>query len=101
SAEAVEGPGDRIKRALDSGVPRLYVNGFMNALTPGDVLTVLELNDQPAAVLNMSYTTAKTLAVSLGQIVAQLEHMTGREMLTTHDVTGMLDAQAKDRASSQ
>lgn len=83
---------ERVNRALEDGVPHIYVNGFMNVLTNSDVMTVLEENGRPAALMNMSFTTAKTLAVALSQVVAQLEQVTGRDMLTTHDVDRLMGA---------
>lgn len=76
----------RFQRALDAGVPQIYVNGFMNGLGTGDVHSVLERNGQPVAVLNMSFTVAKTFAQALAIVVSEVETRAGREMLTTHDV---------------
>jgi hypothetical protein len=78
---------ERVDRAKeDASVPQIYFNGFIDTLSTGDVLTVLERNGKPVVVLNMSYTVAKTLAVSLGQLVSQFESGVERNMLTTHDV---------------
>ena len=76
----------RIDEALASDAPKIYFNGYVNNLSTGDVLLVLERSGQPVAVLNMSFTVAKSLSVSLGQLVAQLEAVTGRTMLTTAEV---------------
>ena len=77
---------ERFKLAKDAHVPEIYINGFVNGLGNGDVYTVLERNGTPVAILNMSYTLAKTFAVSLGGVIAQLEARSGRDMLTTSDV---------------
>lgn len=76
----------RLQNAMEAAVPEIYFNGFVNSLGTGDIVSVLERNGKPVATLNMSYTTAKTLATSLGAVIAKLEEATGREMLTTHDV---------------
>ncbi len=81
---------ERINRAIASEVPQIYANGFVNSISSGDIVTVLERNGKPVALLNLSYTVAKTLARSLAQIFAQMEELTGREMLTTHEVQGAL-----------
>ncbi|MCZ7595344.1 MAG: hypothetical protein M5U16_10870 [Hyphomicrobium sp.] len=81
---------DRVTKALESDVPQIYANGFINALSNGDILTVLERNNKPVAVLNLSFTVAKTLGISLSQTVAQFEEATGRNMLTTHEVDAAL-----------
>jgi hypothetical protein len=77
---------ERIDRAKDAGVPQIYFNGFVNTTSSGDVLTVLERNGKPVVVLNMSFTVAKTFAVSLGQLISQFESGVERNMLTTHEV---------------
>jgi len=92
---------DRIARAIDAGVPQIYFNGFLNTISIGDVLTILERNGKPVVVLNMSYTIAKTLAVSLGQIISQFESGVERNMLTTHDVEKALRMQATEGAKKE
>lgn len=77
---------ERIAKAIDAGVPQIYFNGFVSTMSTGDVLTILERNGKPVVVLNMSYTVAKTLAISLGQIISQFESGVDRNMLTVHDV---------------
>lgn len=89
-ATSALGPEQRAKAALELGVPQIYFNGFVNALSTGDIHTVLERNGKPVAILNFSYTLAKTLAISLGTIVSQFEEATGRTMLTTHEVEAAL-----------
>src|SRR6188472_1874281 len=76
----------RVERALASDVPKIYFNGFVNSLTGGDIVTILEINGRPAAVLNMSFTVAKSLAVGLGQIIGSLEERTDRSMLTSAEI---------------
>ena len=77
---------DRISRAMESDVPRVYFNGFVNGMSTGDIITILEKNNAPVAILNMSFTVAKTLSVSLGQIIARLEEASERPIMTTHDI---------------
>ena len=77
---------DRIARAMESDVPRVYFNGFVNGMSTGDIVTILEKNDMPVAILNMSFTVAKTLSVSLGQIIARLEEVSERPIMTTHEI---------------
>ncbi len=63
--------------------PRLYANGFSLGTGNADLVTVLQLNGVPIAVLNMSYTLAKTLGESLLVAVKELEDKTGNEIMTT------------------
>ncbi len=75
----------RIERAKDAAVPKIYFNGFQTALTNADVVLTAECNGEPVALVNMSFTTAKTLAKALVDTISMLEVKSDREMLTTHD----------------
>ena len=86
AARADEVNTARMNAALASDVPYIYANGFLNSQTPGDVLTILERNGKPVCVLNMSYTTAKSYAVYLGQLIANLEQKSGREIMISDEV---------------
>ena len=81
---------DRIARAKAADVPKLYLNGFQTGLTNADVVLVGECNGEPVALLNMSFTTAKTLAIALSNTISMLESKSDREMLTTHDFDAMM-----------
>lgn len=91
---------ERIAKAIDAG-PQIYFNGFIITMSSGDVLTALERNGKPVAVLNMSYTIAKTLALSLGQIISQFESGVERNMLTTHDVEKALERMKQASATKE
>jgi hypothetical protein len=82
---------ERLARGMDADVPQIYFNAFVSTMSSGDVLTILERNGKPVVVLNMSYTVAKTLAISLGQIISQFESAVERNMLTTHEVQTALE----------
>ena len=73
----------RINRALDGAIPKLYANGFVTTMGTGDVMVILEHNGRPTGVLNLSYTVAKTLSISLGQTIAKLEEATSHQIMTT------------------
>jgi len=82
-------------------VPGLYFNGFQIGLTNADVTGVLLLNGQPQTVVNMSYTTAKSLAVGLTNIVQQLENVTKRPIMTTKDVEAGMNELVGKKGSVQ
>ncbi len=88
--ESLLTPDQRIGRAKAANVPNIYLNGFQTALTSADVVLVAETNGEPVALLNLSFTTAKTLAKALADTIALLETKSGREMLTTHDFDAMM-----------
>ena len=76
----------RINKALDAELPNIYFNGFVTQLTQGDVLIILEKNTKPVAILNASYTVAKTLSIKLNEIVQKFEAKMGIQLVTTDDV---------------
>ena len=73
-------------RALEADVPRIYFNGFASGLSTGDVVTVVEQNGRPVAVLNMSYTVAKSYSQGLATVIAKLEEESGRQIMTTKKI---------------
>ena len=76
----------RVNAGLESGVPKLYFNGFVCAFGPGDLFIILERNGKPEGVLNMSFSVAKTLSSKLADLVRSLEVKTGNTIMTTEDV---------------
>ncbi|MCS3517067.1 hypothetical protein [Bradyrhizobium elkanii] len=83
----------RIETAFNSDVPQLYCNAFTCGISTGDIVVALELNGKPIGTLNMSYTVAKTLGVSLCDLLKQFEVATNRTMLTTREVDEAMKAQ--------
>ncbi|MGE5446245.1 MAG: hypothetical protein ACM3SR_16890 [Ignavibacteriales bacterium] len=61
--------------------------GFVTSLGTGDVLIVLERNGRPIALLNTSYTTAKSLVEKLGGLITVLEQKTGNPIMTIDEIT--------------
>lgn len=72
------------KYALESDeVPKIYANGFAQFFNNADVGLILQLNGRPNAVINMSYTLAKTLHDRLGKQIKDLEKDSGHNIMTT------------------
>jgi len=76
----------RIANSQLPEVQKIYFNGFVTAVGGADIMCALELNSSAVATLNMSFTTAKTFARALGNVISQLEQQAGREIMTTNDV---------------
>ena len=76
---------------------RIYANGFTIGMSNADVCIVLQRLGQPEAVVNVSYTLAKTLAQSLGQLVTEWESATGQHLQTTHTIEQKLKSVQKQR----
>jgi hypothetical protein len=86
SDSALRPPPDDFAAIVESDIPSYYFNGFQNGAGVADVTSVLQLNGKPICVLNMSFTTAKTLSVMLGQIITSIEADTGQEIMTTQRI---------------
>ncbi|MDQ3563152.1 MAG: hypothetical protein M3436_03095 [Pseudomonadota bacterium] len=82
----------RINAAVQSDIPKINFNGIVTTLGTADITVVLERNGQPVALLNASYTAAKTLSVMLGNAIAQLEELSGQSIMTTAEVERFLAA---------
>jgi hypothetical protein len=70
----------------DASLPRFYLNGFSTTLGSSDVLVVLKQNNKPIALVNMSYTIAKSLSEKLANSISILEKLTGNTIMTTDDI---------------
>jgi hypothetical protein len=74
-----------LRAAVESAdVPKIYANSFGLGIGNADVFIVFQrFGATPEAVVNMSYTLAKTLAQRLGALVTQFEATIGQNILTT------------------
>ena len=89
--EALDKIQNRLEEAMvDTQLPRIYFNGFINSVGAADILVILERNGQHVAILNFSYTTAKTFVQKLGQLVAKLEQDMGQPVKTIDEIQAML-----------
>ena len=78
---------EHIKKALASpDVPKYYANGFANGLGIGDIVITFSNNFSPVAVLNLSYTMAKSLSIRLAELIKSLEESTGNTIMTTDEI---------------
>lgn len=88
---------ERIKNALeDKDIPGIYFNGFITSVGIGDVMVILQQANKPVAILNMSYTLAKTLAEKLGVAIANLEKESGNTIMTTDDIKQIFSGDNND-----
>ena|SRR5688572_26237371 len=77
----------QIMEALqDETLPVIYFNGFVNTIGSGDVLIILKRHEKPVAVLNVSYSVAKSMATKLGGIIASFEQKIGNVIMTTDEI---------------
>lgn len=80
-----------INLALESDtVPKIYCNGFTNAVGNSDIMIVMQQNGKPSAMVNVSFSVAKTLSQSLKEIIDTLEKKSKQKIMTTHEVEKFL-----------
>ena len=73
-----------------------YVNGFQLNLSNSDVNGIFTLNGVPEFVMTMSFTSAKTLANSLQDLIKTLESVTERSLMTIDEVNSGIQKIAKN-----
>lgn len=70
----------------DPSVIKIYVNGLTVGMSLSDVFMVVNSGPMPSAVIQMSFTTAKTMMQSLTQLITGFEENTGQPLLTMEDI---------------
>ncbi|TXI71086.1 MAG: hypothetical protein E6Q41_00680 [Cyclobacteriaceae bacterium] len=76
-----------IQKAVESNeIPKIYFNVFGNGLGNSDIVIVLQSNGKPVAVLNTSFTIAKTLVQKLNDVIGIIEKNSGNTIMTTMDI---------------
>ena len=68
-------------------VPKIYANGFIIGQSTTDISVVLQTNGSVSAVINVSFTTAKSLAIELDKAIKSFEQITRQKLLTIEEIT--------------
>lgn len=74
----------------------LYANGFQISLSTADTSIMFQRNGQNVMLVNLSYTTTKSLAKGLLLTIERLEKTTKHEIMTVDDVVIGLKDFVKD-----
>jgi hypothetical protein len=78
---------NEIEDALNNdSVPKIYCNSLSVALGIGDIAVLLKNGPKQKAVINLSYTTAKSLYKHLQNMISILEAKTDTIIMTNEDV---------------
>ena len=72
---------------------QIYANGFYTAVSPVDVVVGLTRNGQNTALMNLSFSLAKTLAFNLLEVVENFEEKLGIEFPTLDKIFEHFDDQ--------
>jgi hypothetical protein len=100
--EAVEREASLKAAIEDPEIPKLYANSFGVALTNADIIIVFQrFGPRPVAVVNLSYTLAKTLAQRLGALVSHFEtEIAKQNILTTERIDEAVKNLEQSKAAS-
>ena len=77
---------EAISQVQNINIPLLYANGFVSNLGSSDISIILLVDASPSLKLNLSYTSAKTLANMLGEIIKTLEQATNKKIMDSQEV---------------
>lgn len=81
----------QLKEAIElETVPKIYINGFINAYNVADIVLLLKQNQKNVIVVNMSYTTAKSLAEKLSGLIKSFEQKTEHDIMSIDTVKAKL-----------
>lgn len=73
-----------------TSIPAVYVNGFTVGFTLSEINVIMLLNDQPFQLVNMSFSTAKTLMEYLKNSLDNYEAKTHQKVLSMEEVREFL-----------
>lgn len=71
---------------VNEQVPKIYFNSFINLVGSSDVAISIQRNGASVGVLNLSYSTAKSLAIKLGEAISAFEATTGNKIMTVDEI---------------
>jgi hypothetical protein len=67
-------------------VQKLYVNRTVVGNTISDMFIITQSTGTPPTLIQMSFTTAKTLAEDLFRMISEFEDKTGQKVLSMKDI---------------
>lgn len=76
--------------------PKFYCNRFEITLGPGDVTVWGSRDAKPIMALNLSFTVAKSLSLTLGKMIAILEQGSDKPIMTSQEIEEIIQ-KAKER----
>jgi hypothetical protein len=80
-------------------MPRIYANGFGMAQSASDVTVVMLHNNNPTAMVSMSFISAKSLFVDLGKTLEGIEAVLKQPIPTINEIAEeMIKAKGKPSA---
>jgi hypothetical protein len=83
--------------AMRGGVPLIYANSFAIVQTSSDVSIIMMANGNPAAMISLSYTSAKSLIPDLQTAVATFEEVSGQKIKTINELNPAMEKKLRER----
>ena len=77
---------------MNDNVPKVHSNSFTCALGSGDVAILFKNGSKEEAVLNLSYSSAKTLSQNPQELIGYLEATSRNEIMTNHQTNQFLSS---------
>ncbi|MFH0959001.1 MAG: hypothetical protein V1897_09895 [Pseudomonadota bacterium] len=74
-------------------IQKLYVNRTVVGNTISDMFVIAQSTGTQPVLIQMSFTTAKTLADELLKMIAEFEDKTGQKIMSVKDIQGKLAKQ--------
>jgi len=82
---------------LKSGdIANIYFNEFAIGVSKNDIFILVRRNGKEEAILNASHITAKTLAISLSEAIADFENKTNQTIMISEEVEKMLGSNSAE-----
>ena len=75
-----------LKDLMEKDIPHIYANGYMSYLGTSDIAIVLKHNDKPIGTISLAYNLAKTLSITLGEMIRELEKKTEQNIKTVNEI---------------
>jgi hypothetical protein len=91
---------DEIQKALEStNLPEFYANNFVVNLGTGDVMLIMNRNNKQVAMVQMSYTVAKSLSEALAGLIKKLEDRTDSKIMTSKFIASRMLEETNDESN--
>jgi hypothetical protein len=82
----------QLQTFLGAPVPRIFANGIGTAISASDMSIVFLDNGNPAGIVRLSYSAAKSLMMDIGTSIEQFENKTGEKVRDLRELDAKLKA---------
>ena len=92
-------PGADIAAVLNNPeVQKLYINRSIVGNSASDMFVIAQPLGAPPTVIQMSFNTAKTLALDILGMISQIENQSGQKILTVREIQESISRQTRGAA---